>query len=68
MVENFKPGTLEKLGLGWEVLHELNPRLVLVCISGYRQCGPYKDKPGFANIGEAMGGMRYVIGEPGRPR
>lgn len=67
IVENFKPGTLEKLGLGWEVLHELNPRLILVRVSGYGQTGPYKDKPGFANIGEAMGGIRYVTGEPDRP-
>lgn len=67
LVENFKPGTLEKLGLGWEVLHELNPRLILVRVSGYGQTGPYRDKPGFANIGEAMGGIRYVTGEPGRP-
>lgn len=66
LVENFKPGTLEKLGLGWEVLHELNPRLILVRVSGYGQTGPYKDRPGFANIGEAMGGIRYVTGEPGR--
>lgn len=67
IVENFKPGTMEKLGLGWEVLHELNPRLILVRVSGYGQSGPYKDKPGFANIGEAMGGIRYVTGEPDRP-
>jgi len=67
VVENFKPGTLEKLGLGWEVLHELNPRLILVRVSGYGQDGPYKDRPGFANIGEAMGGIRYVTGEPDRP-
>ena len=67
LVENFKPGTLEKLGLGWEVLHELNPRLILVRVSGYGQNGPYKDRPGFANIGEAMGGLRYVTGEPDRP-
>jgi crotonobetainyl-CoA:carnitine CoA-transferase CaiB-like acyl-CoA transferase len=66
LVENFKPGTLEKLGLGWDVLHELNPRLILVRVSGYGQTGPYKDRPGFANIGEAMGGIRYVTGEPGR--
>ena len=65
-VENFKPGTLEKLGLGWEALRELNPRLILVRVSGYGQTGPYKDRPGFANIGEAMGGIRYVTGEPGR--
>src|ERR671916_1684046 len=67
LVENFKPGTLEKLGLGWEVLHELNSRLILVRVSGYGQNGPYKDRPGFANIGEAMGGIRYITGEPGRP-
>jgi crotonobetainyl-CoA:carnitine CoA-transferase CaiB-like acyl-CoA transferase len=67
LVENFKPDTLEKLGLGWEVLHELNPRLILVRVSGYGQTGPYKERPGFANIGEAMGGIRYVTGEPDRP-
>ncbi len=67
LVENFKPGTLEKLGLGWEVLRELNPRLILVRVSGYGQDGPYKVRPGFANIGEAMGGIRYITGEPGRP-
>lgn len=67
VVENFRPGGLEKLGLGWEVLHELNPRLIMVRVSGYGQTGPYKDRPGFANIGEAMGGIRYVTGEPGRP-
>jgi hypothetical protein len=67
LVENFKPGTLEKLGLGWDALHELNPRLILVRVSGYGQTGPYKDRPGFANIGEAMGSIRYVTGEPGRP-
>jgi crotonobetainyl-CoA:carnitine CoA-transferase CaiB-like acyl-CoA transferase len=67
LVENFKPGTLEKLGLGWDVLHELNSRLILVRVSGYGQNGPYKDRPGFANIGEAMGGIRYVTGEPHRP-
>jgi crotonobetainyl-CoA:carnitine CoA-transferase CaiB-like acyl-CoA transferase len=66
LVENFKPGTLEKLGLGWEALRELHPRLILVRVSGYGQTGPYKDRPGFANIGEAMGGIRYVTGEPGR--
>lgn len=66
LVENFRPGTLEKLGLGWDVLHEINPRLILVRVSGYGQDGPYKDRPGFANIGEAMGGIRYVTGEPGR--
>jgi crotonobetainyl-CoA:carnitine CoA-transferase CaiB-like acyl-CoA transferase len=67
LLENFRPGTLEKLGLGWGVLHELNPRLILVRVSGYGQTGPYRDKPGFANIGEAMGGIRYITGEPDRP-
>lgn len=67
LVENFRPGTLEKLGLGWEVLHQLNPQLILVRVSGYGQTGPYKDRPGFANIGEAMGGIRYITGEPERP-
>ena len=67
LLENFRPGTLERLGLGWEVLHELNPRLILVRVSGYGQTGPNRDKPGFANIGEAMGGIRYITGEPDRP-
>jgi formyl-CoA transferase len=67
LLENFRPGTLEKLGLGWGVLHELNPRLILIRVSGYGQTGPYRDKPGFANIGEAMGGIRYITGEPDRP-
>jgi crotonobetainyl-CoA:carnitine CoA-transferase CaiB-like acyl-CoA transferase len=67
LVENFKPGTLERLGLGWEVLHELNPALILVRVSGYGQTGPYRERPGFANIGETIGGIRYVTGEPDRP-
>jgi crotonobetainyl-CoA:carnitine CoA-transferase CaiB-like acyl-CoA transferase len=67
LLENFRPGTLEKLGLGWEALHALNPQLILVRLSGYGQTGPYRDKPGFANIGEAMGGIRYITGEPDRP-
>ena len=67
MVENFRPDGLEKLGLGWDILHELNPRLIMVRVSGYGQTGPYKDRPGFANIGEAMGGIRYVTGEQDRP-
>lgn len=67
VLENFRPGGLENLGLGWDVLHELNARLILVRVSGYGQTGPYRDRPGFANIGEAMGGIRYITGEPGRP-
>jgi crotonobetainyl-CoA:carnitine CoA-transferase CaiB-like acyl-CoA transferase len=64
LVENLKPGALEKLGLGWEVLHALNPKMTLVRISGYGQTGPYKDRPGFGAIGEAMGGIRYTTGDP----
>ena len=66
VIENFKPGTLEGWGLGWERLHALNPRLVMLRISGYGQTGPYKDRPGFGVIGESMGGLRHLTGEPGR--
>jgi formyl-CoA transferase len=66
VIENFKPGTLEAWGLGWEQLHALNPRLIMLRISGYGQTGPYKDRPGFGVIGESMGGLRYLTGEPGR--
>jgi len=66
LIENFKPGTLEGWGLGWEDLHALNPRLVMLRISGYGQTGPYRQKPGFGVLGEAMGGLRYLTGEPGR--
>jgi len=64
LVENFRPGTLEKWGLGWEELHRLNPRLIMLRISGYGQDGPRRDEPGFAAIGEAMAGLRYITGEP----
>jgi formyl-CoA transferase len=67
LVENFRPGTLERWGLGWEALHRLNAGLVMVRLSGYGQTGPYKDRPGFGVIGEAMGGMRYVTGYPDQP-
>ncbi len=66
LIENFKPGTLEAWGLGWEALHALNPKLIMLRISGYGQTGPYRDKPGFGVIGEAMGGLRHLTGEPGR--
>ncbi len=66
LIENFQPGTLEGWGLGWEQLHALNPRLIMLRISGYGQTGPYRDQPGFGVIGEAMGGLRYLSGEPGR--
>jgi formyl-CoA transferase len=67
LIENFKPGTLEKWGLGPDVLHELNPRLIIVRVSGYGQSGPYSDRAGFGGIGEAMGGWRYIVGDPDRP-
>src|SRR3990167_2618717 len=62
LIENFRPGVLEKLGLGWEVLHALNPKLVMVRLSGFGQSGPMKDQPGFGAVGEAMGGLRYITG------
>lgn len=67
LIENLRPGALEKLGIGWDVLHALNPKLTLVRISGYGQSGPYRDRPGFGAIGEAMGGIRYTTGTPGIP-
>ncbi len=66
LIENFRPGTLEKWGLSWEALHQLNPRLIMLRISGYGQTGPKAREPGFAAIGEAMAGLRYLNGEPGR--
>ncbi|MFC5549876.1 CaiB/BaiF CoA transferase family protein [Massilia aerilata] len=66
LVENFRPGTLESWGMGYETLSELNPGLVMLRISGYGQTGPYRDLPGFGAIGEAMGGLRHLTGEPGR--
>ena len=67
LIENFKPGTLEGWGLGWDALHALNPRLIMLRISGYGQTGPYRDKPGFGVVAEAMGGLRHLSGEPDRP-
>jgi formyl-CoA transferase len=66
LIENFRPGTLEGWGMGWDVLSALNPGLVMLRISGYGQTGPYRDLPGFGAIGEAMGGLRHLTGEPGR--
>lgn len=66
LVENFKPGTLEKWGLGPEALHAINPRLIIARMSGYGQTGPYSDRAGFGGVGEAMGGWRYIVGEPDR--
>nr|WP_298166809.1 CaiB/BaiF CoA-transferase family protein [uncultured Pseudomonas sp.] len=67
LIENFRPGVLEKLGLGWEVLHALNPKLVMVRLSGFGQSGPMKDQPGFGAVGESMGGLRYITGFEDRP-
>ena len=66
MIENFRPGTLEEWGLGPDELQQINPRLIVLRISGYGQTGPYKDKPGFGVIAEAMGGLRHLTAEPGR--
>ena len=67
VLENFRPGTLEKWNLGPEVMHAANPDLILVRISGYGQTGPYQDRPGFGGIAEAIGGLRYLTGYPDRP-
>ena len=67
VLENFRPGTLEGWGLGYEALSELNPGLIMVRVSGYGQTGPYRDKAGFGSIGEAMGGIRSITGFPDRP-
>jgi len=67
VIENFRPGALERWNLGWDVLSKENPNLILVRISGYGQTGPYRERPGFAAIAEAFGGLRYVTGFPDRP-
>ncbi len=67
LIENFRPGTLEKLGLGWDELHQLNPRLVMVRLSGFGQTGPLREQPGFGAVGESMGGLRYITGFEDRP-
>jgi crotonobetainyl-CoA:carnitine CoA-transferase CaiB-like acyl-CoA transferase len=66
LIENFQPGTMERWGLGWDVLHAVNPRLIMVRISGYGQTGPYKDRPGFGRIGNAFGGLSFLAGYPDR--
>lgn len=67
VIENFRPGTLEKWGLGWNELSAINPALIMVRISGYGQTGPNRERPGFAAIAESMGGLRYVTGFQDRP-
>lgn len=67
VIENFRPGTLEKWGIGWEQLSAVNSKLIMVRISGYGQTGPYRERPGFAAIAECMGGLRFTSGFPDRP-
>lgn len=64
LCENFRPGTLEKWGLSWETLHQINPSLIMLRVTGYGQTGPYKDRPGFARIAHAVGGIAYLSGMP----
>jgi formyl-CoA transferase len=67
IIENFRPGTLEKWGLGYDALAASNPGLIMIRLSGFGQTGPYRDQPGFGAVGESMGGMRQVTGFPDRP-
>src|SRR3954469_15174818 len=67
VIENFRPGAMEKWNIGWPQLSALNPRLIMVRLSGFGQDGPYKDRPGFGVVAESMGGMRYVTGYADRP-
>ena len=67
LIENFRPGLMEEWGLGYDTLAADNPGLIMLRISGYGQTGPYRDLPGFAVVAEAMGGLRHLMGEPGRP-
>jgi formyl-CoA transferase len=67
LIENFRPGRMERFGLGFEDLRALNPRLVMARVSGFGQTGPYAGRPGFASVAEGIGGLRYVTGEPDRP-
>jgi formyl-CoA transferase len=67
LLENFRPGTMEKWGLGYDVLSKINPGLIMIRVSGFGQTGPYSKRAGFGAIGEAMGGLRYVVGDPSTP-
>lgn len=67
LVENFRPGTMERWGLGWEVLHERNPRLVMVRVTGFGQTGPYRDRAGFGTLAESMSGFAHINGHPDGP-
>ncbi|MBL8226144.1 MAG: CoA transferase [Chromatiales bacterium] len=67
LLENFRPGTLERWNLGYDKLREINPRLIMIRVSGFGQTGPYAKRAGFGAVGEAMGGLRYVCGDPSTP-
>lgn len=67
LIENFRPGTMERWGLGWEVLSALNPRLIMVRTTGFGQTGPYRHRPGFGTLAEAMSGFAYITGQPDGP-
>ena len=67
LVENFRPGTMERWGLGYDTLSQSHPGLVMARVSGFGQTGPYSRRAGFGSVGEAVGGLRYIVGEPGRP-
>jgi formyl-CoA transferase len=67
LIENFRPGTMERWGLGYDQLSAINPRLVMVRVTGFGQTGPYSSQAGYGSIGEAMGGLRYVVGDPATP-
>jgi formyl-CoA transferase len=66
LIENFRPGTMEAWGLGWSELSSINPALIMLRVSGFGQDGPYRDRPGFGAVAEAVGGLRHLTGEPGR--
>ncbi len=66
LIENFRPGTMERWGLGWDALSAINPRLIMVRVTGFGQSGPYSNRAGFASVCEAMGGLRYISGYPVR--
>ena len=67
LIENFRPGTMERWGLGYDQLSAVNPKLIMVRVTGYGQTGPYAGRAGFGAIGEAVGGLRYVVGDPSTP-
>ncbi len=67
LIENFRPGTMEKWGVGYDALAAINPRLIMVRVSGFGQTGPYSQRAGYGSVGEAMGGIRYIVGDPDRP-